>query len=77
MTTVFLCWGIPEEYGGTPADILTQILVIEEIAKAGGPFYLFTTAIQIDDMLTFGNEEQVRLTMEHTIKTGDAAFCLG
>ncbi|SHN88289.1 acyl-CoA dehydrogenase [Desulfitobacterium chlororespirans] len=73
----FSLLGIPEEYGGTPADILTQILVIEEIAKAGGPFYLFTTAMQIDDMLTFGNEEQIRLTMEHAIKTGDAAFCLG
>lgn len=68
--------GVPEEYGGTPCDVLTQIMVIEELARAGGPAYMFTNAMLIDDMLTFGNEEQKRITMEYAGR-GRMAFSLG
>ncbi|WP_258361133.1 acyl-CoA dehydrogenase [Moorella sulfitireducens (nom. illeg.)] len=68
--------GIPEEYGGTPVDTLTLILVSEEIARLGAPGYLFGSVLQIDDMLTFGSEEQKKITMELT-KQGKIAFCLG
>ncbi|NLP44125.1 MAG: acyl-CoA dehydrogenase [Peptococcaceae bacterium] len=68
--------GIPEEYGGTEVDILTLMLVAEEIAKQGVPTYLYGNALAIDDMLTFGSEEQKAITMEYA-KKGDMAFCLG
>ncbi len=68
--------GVPEEYGGTEVDILTLMLVAEEIAKAGVPTYLYGNALAIDDMLTFGNEEQKAITMEYA-KKGMLSFCLG
>lgn len=68
--------GVPEEYGGTEVDILTMMLVAEEIAKQGVPTYLYGNALGIDDMLTFGNEEQKAITMEYA-KKGELAFSLG
>lgn len=68
--------GVPEEYGGTEVDILTFMLVNEELTKLGAPCYLIGDAMRIDDMVTFGGEEQKRVTMELT-KQGKIAFCLG
>lgn len=68
--------GIPEEYGGTPCDIMTLILVAETCAACGAPYYLWGEAIQIDDILTFGNEEQKRIVME-AAKEGKQPFALG
>jgi alkylation response protein AidB-like acyl-CoA dehydrogenase len=74
--TGFGMLGVPEEYGGTEVDILTLMLVCEEIAKAGVPAYLYGNAIGIDDMQTFGYEEQKAITMEYD-KKGELSFCLG
>lgn len=68
--------GIPEEYGGSPCDIMTLILVAETCAACGGPYYLWGEAIQIDDILTFGNEEQKKVVMEAASK-GLQPFSLG
>lgn len=68
--------GIPEEYGGTPVDTLTLIMVGEDIARLGAPGYVFGNVLQVDDMLTFGSEEQKKITMEYA-KQGKTAFCLG
>lgn len=68
--------GVPEEYGGTPVDILTLMLFTEEAARLGCPTYFLSRSIQIDDMLKFGSEEQKKVTMEYTMK-GQFAFCLG
>jgi alkylation response protein AidB-like acyl-CoA dehydrogenase len=68
--------GIPEEYGGTPCDILTLMLVAETCAACGAPYYLWGESIQIDDILTFGNEEQKRIVIEEA-KTGRQPFALG
>lgn len=68
--------GVPEEYGGTPVDILTLMLVTEEFAKQGCPYYFMGRSIQIDDMMQFGSEEQKKITMEYA-KKGEYAFCLG
>lgn len=72
----FSMLGVPEEYGGTPVDTLTLMLVAEEIAKQGAPAYIFGSALQIHNMLSFGSEEQKRITMEY-VKKGEKAFCLG
>lgn len=58
--------GIPEELGGVPADMRTQILAIQEIARLGAPAYIMTHGLCIHNMLHFGNEDQLK-------KTADAA----
>ena len=37
--------GVPDEFDGVPADMLTQILIIEELARMGGTGYLLTNAL--------------------------------
>lgn len=68
--------GVPEEYGGTPVDVLTLMLFTEEAARLGCPYYFLGRSIQIDDMMKFGSEEQKRVTMEYAMQ-GKYAFCLG
>lgn len=72
----FTLLGIPEEYGGIPCDTATLMLVAETCARCGAPYYLWGEAIQIDDILTFGNEEQKKIVME-IAKTGHQPFALG
>ena len=54
----FALLGVPEEYGGIPADITTITLVQEELAKHGAPATALTFALTICDILEFGTEEQ-------------------
>ncbi|MDR1069545.1 MAG: acyl-CoA dehydrogenase [Gracilibacteraceae bacterium] len=68
--------GVPEEYGGTPADTVTMMLVMEEITKNGGPHFSFGQPLSIKDMLEFGSPEQIEQTMT-AVKAGQAAFVLG
>lgn len=34
--------GVPEEFGGIPADYVTQMLALMEISKCGAPAFLIT-----------------------------------
>lgn len=69
--------GIPEEYGGTTVDTLTMVLVTEKLASNGIPTTAMITALQVDDMLTFGNEQQKKIVFNHLLTTGQACFSLG
>lgn len=69
--------GIPEEYGGTEVDLLTMVLITERMASRGFPTAFMGNALQIDDMLTFGSEEQRRIVCDHLMKTGQSCFSLG
>jgi len=72
----YITLGLPEEYGGLNSDILTQTLVFEEMAKAGGPAYVIISVfVAINDMLEFGNEEQKQITMD-AAHNGLPAFSL-
>ncbi len=54
---------VPEEYGGAGADILSQILAIEEIAKACGSTALTLaahTSLGTMPIVEFGSEDQKR-----------------
>ncbi len=54
-----LSLGIPEEYGGTPADILTQTLVCETLGKHAftlGIIYALGM-ITIRDIVQYGSDE--------------------
>jgi len=69
--------GIPAEYGGWPVDTMTMVLVAERLASRGFPTTCIGNALQIDDMLTFGNEEQKKIVFDHLMKTGESCFSLG
>ncbi len=68
--------GVPEEYGGTPVDITTMMLVAQEICRLGGPHFVFGQALSIRDMLEFGSEEQKSQCMEE-VMNGRVGFVLG
>lgn len=68
--------GVPEEYGGTPVDTATLMLVAEEITKQGGPHFVFGQALSIADMLQFGSDEQKRQCMAE-VTAGRVGFVLG
>lgn len=68
--------GVPEEYGGVPVDMVTLMLVAEEITKHGGPHFAFGQALSIADMLEFGNEEQKEQCMAE-VAEARPGFVLG
>jgi alkylation response protein AidB-like acyl-CoA dehydrogenase len=73
----FAALGIPEEYGGTEADLLTQIMVTEEAYALGWPALAWINqALSVDDMLSFGNEAQQKIVMDLSLK-GIKPFTLG
>lgn len=73
----FASLGIPEEYGGTETDILTQIMVAEEAHALGYPSLCWINyATEVDDILTFGNEEQKKIVLDYAMK-GIKPFTLG
>lgn len=68
--------GVPEEFGGIPADYVTQMLALMEVAKCGAPAFLLTNGQCIHSMLRFGSPEQLKKTAESTAATGDPAYSL-
>ena len=73
----FASLGIPEEYGGTPVDLLTQILVTVEAYALGWPSLCWVNhSLAVDDILAFGNADQQKAICELGIK-GVKPFTLG
>jgi crotonobetainyl-CoA dehydrogenase len=73
-----LALGIPEEYGGTPADIQTLTLVCETLGKHAfslGVIYGLGV-ITIRDILQFGSEEMKKEVLGGFVK-GDMPVALG
>ena len=68
--------GVPEEFGGIPADYVTQMLALMEVSKCGAPAFLITNGQCIHSMRRFGSAEQLRKTAESTLETGDPAYAL-
>lgn len=68
--------GVDEELGGTPADVLTQMLVVVEVGRMGGPAFLLSGPHNIHNMVNFGSKEQLRKTVEHVGATGVPAYSL-
>jgi len=67
--------GVPEEFDGVPADMLTQMLIIEELARMGGTGYLLTNALCVHNMVSWGSREQLEKTVESAQK-GIPAYSL-
>jgi alkylation response protein AidB-like acyl-CoA dehydrogenase len=70
--------GIPEEFGGTPVDTQTLVMMAEKVYEYGYPSGM-GTLLQVDDILTYGSEAQQREIMDTMQSSGGShmAFCLG
>ncbi|HBT95751.1 MAG TPA: acyl-CoA dehydrogenase [Coriobacteriia bacterium] len=74
----FTMLGVPEEYGGTPVDYLTLVMFAKELARlTGASLPTSSNAISIDDILSFGNEEQKKFILEYVTEHGTSPFALG
>lgn len=63
--------GIPEEYGGIPADNLTIGLVLERLyQKSGCVNILYQNHLSMFNIMRFGTEEQKERCMGHYMETG-------
>ncbi len=69
--------GIPEAFGGTEVDLQTMVMVTERLTERGFDGRIMATALQVDDILTFGNEEQQKIVFDYLMENGGTCFCLG
>jgi acyl-CoA dehydrogenase/citronellyl-CoA dehydrogenase len=76
----FLGLSMPEEYGGQGGDYFTNIVLAEEIARAGSGGFLMGLSVHTDmvmpPILEFGTEEQKRRWLEPGI-AGEQMYALG
>lgn len=68
--------GFPEEYGGTPCDALTLILLAEKVAHAGLQAGYGGTLLQAKDIMEFGTEDQKKRVLG-LLAEGKLPFALG
>jgi alkylation response protein AidB-like acyl-CoA dehydrogenase len=73
-----LCCTVPEEYGGLGLDYLFDVVVFEELWRAGasGPGFLIHTDLVATYILSFGTEEQKRTWLPKMVR-GEAIGALG
>ncbi|MGH6960000.1 MAG: acyl-CoA dehydrogenase family protein [Dongiaceae bacterium] len=73
-----LCCTIPEEYGGSGADYLFDVVVFEEMARSGftGPGFMIHCDLVATYVKSFGSEEQKRHWLPRMV-TGEAIGSLG
>lgn len=63
--------GIPEEYGGIPADKVTLGLMIEELYhRSGCNHILYQNSLTAFDIVEFGTPEQIQKYMDAYMETG-------
>jgi alkylation response protein AidB-like acyl-CoA dehydrogenase len=76
--TGLLCPNIPEEYGGFGADWLYNVVIIEELARAGitGPGFMVHSEMVAPYVLAWGSEELKRKWLPKMV-TGEAIGALG
>jgi alkylation response protein AidB-like acyl-CoA dehydrogenase len=73
-----LCCTVPEAYGGLGCDYLFDVVVFEELARAGatGPGFLIHTDLVATYIRSFGTEAQKRQWLPKMV-TGEAIGALG
>lgn len=73
-----LCCTVPEEYGGLGLDYLFDVVVFEELWKAGtsGPGFLIHTDLVATYILSFGSEAQKKQWLPRMV-SGEAIGSLG
>lgn len=73
----FMSLGVPEEYGGTPCDLLTLMMVSEEMNRHGLTIGMFSHSLQLHNVLKCGNKKQIEQTVDIIMNRGENAYCLG
>jgi alkylation response protein AidB-like acyl-CoA dehydrogenase len=68
--------GFPEEYGGTPCDAVTLVLLAERVCRQGLNNGFGLELLQAMDILEFGSEEQKQEILG-LLAGGDVPFALG
>ena len=73
-----LCPSVPEEYGGSDADYLYSVVMIEEITRANvtGPGFMVHSEMVAPYILAWGSEELKRKWLPKMV-TGEAIGALG
>ena len=73
-----LCCTVPEEYGGLGLDYLFDVVVFEELWRAGasGPGFLIHTDLVATYILSFGTEDQKRHWLPKMVR-GETIGSLG
>jgi alkylation response protein AidB-like acyl-CoA dehydrogenase len=76
----FLGLSMPEEYGGQGGDYFCNLVLAEEVARAGSGGFLMGLSVHTDmvmpPLLEFGTEEQKQHYLPRGI-AGDSVFALG
>lgn len=72
----FASLGFPEEYGGTPVDAQTLVLLAARVARQGLNNGYGLELLQAMDIIEFGNEEQKQEILG-LLASGDVPFALG
>jgi len=72
----FASLGFPEEYGGTPVDATTLVLLAARVARQGLNNGYGLELLQAMDILEFGSEEQKQEILG-LLASGDVPFALG
>lgn len=69
--------GVPEEYGGTPVDTLTMMLVAQHLHKYSGVYMQITsTVLTLYDIIHFGTPEQIKTCLDIYLETGRSPFSI-
>jgi crotonobetainyl-CoA dehydrogenase len=68
--------GFPEEFGGTPSDALTLVMLAERVARQGLNNGYGLELLQAKDILEFGSPEQQQEILG-LLAAGDVPFALG
>lgn len=72
----FMSLGFPEEYGGTPVDAITLVLLAARTARQGLNNGYGLELLQAMDIIEFGSEEQ-KAQVLGLLSSGDVPFALG
>lgn len=72
----FMSLGFPEEYGGTPVDAVTLVLLAARTARQGLNNGYGLELLQAMDIIEFGSEEQ-KAEVLGLLSSGDVPFALG
>lgn len=69
--------GLPEEYGGTPCDMSTLMLITKELGRMTGATMPFISNIlMMFDMVEMGTPEQIKMAVDTYEQTGRLVFSL-
>ena len=72
----FMSLGFPEEYGGTPVDAVTLVLLAARTARQGLNNGYGLELLQAMDIIEFGSDEQ-KAEVLGLLSSGDVPFALG